>query len=401
MRDRAPIRAFSTAQAKLMRRRLIWLVAICVLGAAAAVFAAYRVSLAPPSLHPRAVQFATAKAELLVDTPASQLATIANGWGELGPPRAASTYALLLYTDAARRAAADAAGIPGKEISVSGPFTYDPSSSPTGFRAYSVPSLIPVDSNYQLVVDIADLEPMLTLYAQAPTAHAAFAIVDRMRTWLLQQVHDQEARVHVAEGLRAVIRPLGPTTGGVVDNTGRMQVMEAAFIVVVVAGGVLMLAVERRRRRGTTSVAPLDILPEKSIGDDWPHTTRPLPWSVAFFLVVLLLVPIDALSLPVHLPLVANPDRVVLVAIALLWLLTLVVVRGAARPRVKLTHVHVAALAFLGLCCVGVGLNAHDLGNHQEVIPVLKKLLLLTSFIFFFVIAASVIRPGEVPHFIG
>ena len=373
------------------------LTAVCLLGAAAAVLSAFRVSLDPPALRARATQFSVAKAELLVDKQPSFLVDGTNDWELPLPGRAALTDAMFLQSDAVRAAAADAAGISGREVAVSGPFTdwLQPSTIPTS--PSPAPGPIRVDTNYRLLVDVAQFEPTITLYGQAPSTRAALAIVENARSMLIQHVAELEATTPVPSQFRVALRPLGPPTGGVVDPTGQAQLIAAVFLVVVLLGGGLVLAADRSHRP-RSPVPALDPLADPGAGDDWPNTHRLLPWSIAGFLVMLFLVPIDALSLPVHLPLDSTPDRALLIAIALLWLATLAAASGAARPRVTLTGPHVAVFAFVGLCCVGVALNARALTNAQEVVPVLKKLVLLASFVVFFVIVASVIRPREVPR---
>jgi hypothetical protein len=174
------------------------------------------------------------------------------------------------------------------------------------------------------------------------------------------------------------------------------------FCLVLILGCSLLLAVERRRvrtRRELRTIALGELGTDSAEADDWPHTRRLMPWTMAAFVAMIFLVPIDSMSLPIHLPLDSKPDRVVLVAIGLLWISTLAVVSGAARPRLQVTRVHVAILVFVILCFSGVALNGHELAINQELTPVLKKLLLLVSFVVFFVIAASVLRPREVPRF--
>jgi O-antigen ligase len=50
--------------------------------------------------------------------------------------------------------------------------------------------------------------------------------------------------------------------------------------------------------------------------DIWPHTDRLLPWGVAGFITMLMLVPFDAISLPITLPMDAKLDRPVLAVLA-------------------------------------------------------------------------------------
>lgn len=364
------------------------------------MFVAYRVSLSPLALHPREVQFSAATADVLVDTPVSQLGDQRED-GQLNKVIHLSiTYGLLLKTGAARLVAARAAGIPGKEISVSGPFNFLIGRTNHPVVGPQIANPVPVDSDYRLVVDVDGRHPMVSLYAQAPTTRAAVAIVDSMRTFLIRSVAGQEAKFALPTLFRGVVRPLGATTGGVVDPGARIQLLGFVFCLVFALGGSLLLARRRRRLHGPARLALGQLGDGSADGDNWPHTRRPLPWAIAGFVAMLFLVPVDAISLPIHLPLNSKPDRVVLVAIGLLWVSTLAVVSGAARPRLRMTRAHFAILVFVGVCLASVAFNGHELAVNQEVTPVLKKLLLLASLVGFFVIAASVIRPREVPQFI-
>jgi O-antigen ligase len=140
---------------------------------------------------------------------------------------------------------------------------------------------------------------------------------------------------------------------------------------------------------------------EAAAGEDmWPHTRRVLPWSLAVFVGAIFLLPFESISLPVSLPVGSTADRVLLIAIAGLWVVTLWIVEGPARPRIRLTRVHLLALAFFGLCCLGIGLNGHELAINQEVVPTLKKLGIVFSLVMFLIVASSVLRPREVASFL-
>ena len=379
-----------------------WLTGIALLGLAAAVLVTYRVSLHPLGLQPRAVQFSVAKAEVEIDTPVTQLGDERQNAQLSMIAHLAEPDALFLQTDMARRVAATAAGVPGKEISVSGPFNVLLNQTNRAVTGPTITNPAPVAANYRLLVDFDGWHPMVSLYAQAPTTRAAIAIVDSMRQLLARYVAHQETVYPLAPQFRAVVRWLGPATAGVVDPGATLQLMALVFGLVLVAGVSLMLAVERRRvRRLTGALDPaLGRFEEDRALDDWPHTPRLLPWAMAAFVAMIFLVPVDAMSLPIHLPLNSKPDRVVLVAIALLWFSTLALVSGAARPRLEFTKVHFAVFGFVAICFASVALNGRALAVNQDVSAVLKKLLLLISFVVFFVIASSVLRPREVPRFI-
>jgi hypothetical protein len=189
-----------------------------------------------------------------------------------------------------------------------------------------------------------------------------------------------------------------------VGSGARWQLMIFVFVLVLALGMSLLAARRNRQRTATADRADepaLDRLDEEPPprSDDWPHTKRVLPWALAGFMAMLFLVPFDAIDLPVSLPLNSSLDRPVLVALATLWLLTLAIVSGSARPRLKLTRVHFAVFAFFGLCCLGVALDGHALASMDEVSLVVKKLALLASYIVFFIVVASVIRPREAPRY--
>ncbi len=377
---------------------------VLALAALAALLVGYRPSLAPPALHSRNVAMGAAEAQLLVDTRGSQVVEIQPAAIDNNALAAqlAVTYALYLQSDHASAALGQAVGLHGQSVAASGPFTLLLGRENFGPQLPTPPNPILVDHGYRLLLDVDGERPMLSIYGQAPTVAAAVKLVDTARALLIAHVRSEQSR-QPASKETVLVRPLGPTTGGLVGSQARWQLMGLAFVLVALLGTSLVLA--RRSRgtrlaRGRERVAALDRLEdEPPDSDDWPHTTRVLPWALAGFLVMLFLVPFDAIQLPVSLPLSSTLDRPVLIALAGLWLVTLAIVSGAARPRVRLTRVHFAVLAFFGIACVGVALNGGALASMDEVSLVVKKLALLASYILFFFVVASVIRPREVPRY--
>lgn len=129
-------------------------------------------------------------------------------------------------------------------------------------------------------------------------------------------------------------------------------------------------------------------------GDDWPHTKRLLPWSLACFVAMLWLLPFDSIQLPVSLPLDAKLDRPFLLAIVALWALSLTAARTSSRLRLSPIHyafagfVLIAVLSLVQGADITVRLGEFELG--------VRKLALLLSYVVLFVVVASAIRPGEV-----
>lgn len=378
--------------------------AILLIAILAATLVGFRPSLSPPALHPRELALGAAQAEVLVDTQDSQLDAIppASTDGIKSAAQLAVNYALFLQSDHATAVIGEAVGLHGRSIAASGPFTLLLGRETFTTKRPTPPDPILVDHDYRLLLDVDGERPMLTLYAQAPNVHAARTLVEAARALLKRHVQEQPAHAP-ANGETVVLRELGPVVGGTVGSGARWQLMAFVFLLILALGASLLWARRARRLRGaraTAAVAELDRLDdEPPHSDDWPHTTRVLPWALAGFMVMLFLTPFDAIKLPVSLPLSSTPDRPVLIALVMLWLLSLTIVSGAARPRLRLTSVHFAVLALFGVCCAGVALNGHALANMDELSLVGKKLALLASYIVFFFVVASTIRPREVPRY--
>jgi hypothetical protein len=371
---------------------------LVALAALAALLAAYSPSLSPLGLHPRGLTMCAAKAKVLLYTSAIGSAPTTISPETKGDTylaaQSAVQYDLYLQSNEATSTIARDIGLPNQRVVASGPFTLLlglgnlPHQQPPDPRG--------LNHSYRLLLDVDGATPVLTIYGQAPSARAAIELVDTARNVLTKHVIGQETLARREAGEAAIVRPLGPTTGGLVDPGVQWQLMAFVFDLVLALGGSLLYALRLRDRR--PSAESLDMLDDESLaGDDWPHTKRVLPWGLAGFLAMLFLVPFQSIELPGG----ANLDRPLLVALALLWFCTLALVSGAARPRVKLTGVHFAVFAFFALCCLGVALNGGALANMDEIGLAAKKLALLLSYIVFFVIVASVVRPREVPRYVA
>jgi polysaccharide biosynthesis protein PslJ len=130
----------------------------------------------------------------------------------------------------------------------------------------------------------------------------------------------------------------------------------------------------------------------------WPRTTWLLPWLLATFLVMLWLTPFDNVNLPISLPLDASLDRPLLGVMFVLWLLALSGAVGFGRLRSS--GVHRALAVFAVIAMTSILLNHDVLARFGELDTAMKKLVLLFSYGFFFVIAASVLRSAEAPRYV-
>jgi hypothetical protein len=157
------------------------------------------------------------------------------------------------------------------------------------------------------------------------------------------------------------------------------------------------------RRPGVTRTRPygVDSSPAPAAittNDNWPHTRRPLPWLLAGFLVMIFLVPFDAIIFKVHMPANATFDRVFLMLMIGVFVVSRTV-NERKGPRRRLTPVEIAMLVFGGLALLSIVLNIDRIYQQNELSFVNKQLSQLIAYgAFFFVVIAS-IRPEEVPAF--
>lgn len=220
------------------RRRLVALGAF--VAAIAAMLSVYTVSLFPPGLHSRTNVFATATTQLLVDTPDSAFADLAN---EMTPLETrASVFARFLATPAALELIARDAKLPLDSIEAEGPYDINlpvVEQEPTADKRSS--QILGEGALYRLRFENNPVLPIVAVFAQAPTKSEAVALANVVPRALRTYVQRIQARQGTPLERRVVIRKLGDATGGVVNAGANVQI--AALVFLVVFGGWCMLLI--------------------------------------------------------------------------------------------------------------------------------------------------------------
>lgn len=138
----------------------------------------------------------------------------------------------------------------------------------------------------------------------------------------------------------------------------------------------------------------------RSRADDWPRTGRALPWMIAAFIAMLWLIPFDTIQLTVSLPFDLHLDRIVLPFILLGWGLVFAGRRRGA-IRIRLTPIHAAIGAFVLVAFLSVLVNATPLTHALLLKDTIKQLLLLCSYVMFFLVITTTVRATEVRAFLN
>jgi O-antigen ligase len=253
-------------------------------------------------------------------------------------------------------------------------------------------SILIADRPYRLEVQARPFTPILDVYTHAPTVAAATRLADAGIVELqarLQALAD-EAGVAPERGL--AVRQLGTTRGSVVNAGMARGVAVITFLLVLaLVGAALWFATHEPRARPAGPVRA---------DDPWPHTTRLTPWMFAICLGMVWLLPFHAIMLKVSAPIDISLDRIVLPAVVAVWLLAFAV-GGSVAPRFRITRIHIAVGGFVTVACLSVILNAGSLNQTMELDLAMKRLPLLISYVFVFVIASSAVRGEEVRAFLS
>jgi hypothetical protein len=235
----------------------IAVVAVLLVAFLAGVSTVYRIGTG--GLTKRSHQFGAAQSQILIDSPRSSLVDLT----QETPPLAtrAAVYTQFMRSNAVKEAISKASGIPADLIVAQGPYTTAGGSQnlprPSEARANEVRS---EGRGYRLVFDYQQDLPIVSIYAQAPTAKSAIKLaagtVAGVRAYIAQLEKEQNIPAHA----QTQIRELGSAEGGTV-NSGADPIMAVlAFVGIAIAGlgGILALTAIARGLQRLSRTAAAD-----------------------------------------------------------------------------------------------------------------------------------------------
>jgi hypothetical protein len=165
----------------------------------------------------------------------------------------------------------------------------------------------------------------------------------------------------------------------------------------------VVLVPSRPPRRGgkhKRALPPAEPPAPQPVGlDDWPHTTRLIPWLLAAFMAMVFLIPIDATEVKIHLPVDSKPDRFVIAAMLGALIVQTLVNRSGRRPRRRMTVVTAAVLTFGALVLTSVLVNADTIYRLGQLTFAEKALSQVLAYIGFYLIVATQVRRSEIRAF--
>jgi capsular polysaccharide biosynthesis protein len=223
----------------LWRRK--WLVAIgALLAAIAATLSVSTVSLFPPSLTSRTNAFATGSTQMLVDTPSSAFANLAE---EVEPLNTrASVFSRFLTSPIAIGMIARQAQLPADAIEGQGPYEQNVplfEQEPTAEKRSS--QIVGERALYRLRFENNPNLPIITVYAQAPTTDGATRLANAVPAAMSAYIRRIQNAQHTPAKRRVEIRQLGSATGGVVNAGANVQIALLVFFVVLIGWCLLLI----------------------------------------------------------------------------------------------------------------------------------------------------------------
>jgi hypothetical protein len=313
-------------------------------------------------------------------------------------------YGSLMTTTPALEAIGERAGVPADQISGISRTTADVTIALTEQGSEERASQIRASrAPYRLETQAEPGEPILAIYAEAPSFEAAQGLANAAVTGMGDYLRDLAREQGFPEAEVPQLQQLGSPRGGVTNGKARIVIAGLTFVTAFGLSFMLLLLAGRRLRRGEGREAAPAPEPRSRLtgraAADWPRTSRLLPWSIAGLITMIWLTPFDRLQLSISTPIDLTLDRLVLPVVAAIWLIAFAAGPGAA-PRLRITRVHVAICAYLACAFLSVVLEARALNQSGELMLSLKKLPLLVSYLSIFVIVASSVRRTEVPAFL-
>jgi len=370
------------------------------------------------SLQPRQIQIAAAATHVLVDSPDSWILDQRARTPDFESlSKRAHVFGNLIASVPVRERIARRIGVPVDDIAAVSRLTAGlPATMREPDSEQRVNQIVLSKKRYRIETQSDPARPILHIYTQAPTAPEAERLADFAVVALREQLHDLAVREDVARSRRPIVEELGPARGEVINGGTTIQISGLTFLVVFsITCGLLLLSIRVRmgwaasaREPSPDKPSPRRLAPvanavdgncgHASAGGDWPRTTRVLPWLVAWFMVILWLVPFNTTELRATLPFDLTFDRLVLPVIVGVWALALAA-GGRAVPRVRITWIHGAVASFAAVVCLGVVVDAHYLNQTLEFSGSTKKLTLIVSYLVLLLMVSSIVRVVEVPAF--
>jgi hypothetical protein len=234
---------------ELFRLRLA--VVVCLsLATFAALLLSYKVSVFPPKIESRSLEIASARTDVLVDTPLSTVLDLRQGASDIeGMTNRAVLIGNVMVSPPVLAYIGRRADIPPDIIQTQTPLTADfPRPLAAAGEEKHTSDLFKSTDQYRLNIQANPTVPILQILAEAPNAAAAAtlanAAVDGLRDYLAAQARTQSTPID--DQVR--LSQLGRADGRVINGGVRWQIAMLTFLIIFALSAATAVFVARVRR---------------------------------------------------------------------------------------------------------------------------------------------------------
>jgi hypothetical protein len=228
---------------RLWHTRVVVVVSVLV-ATLAAVSSAYRISLSPPRVTPRAIGMATASTQVLIDNPESIVLDLNVGSYQLSQmAQSATLIGNIMVSPAVQQDIAKRVGIPVGLLQTSAPATPQFPQAITTPHNRKTTDLLASNDQYRINVQANPTVPILDIYTEAHSPALAKALANAAVSGLRDYLSAFRQSVPVKQQVR--IEQLGAAQGGAVTGGLRVEVLGLVFFFALIVTCILGLLVER------------------------------------------------------------------------------------------------------------------------------------------------------------
>jgi hypothetical protein len=206
----------------------------------AGIAAGHKVSLLPPSLESRSIEFGAASTQVLVDAEKSPLVDIARDIDPLSSR--AAVYTRLVESAPVKREIAELSGVSPDTIVIA---TKSPA---TGVRTAQEPvaeerasELAGQGRAQRLLFEVEEDLPVIQISAQAPTGEAAITLANSAAAGLSRYINQLQVEQEVPPRRSIAVRQLGEASGGLVNGGANRMLALLIALVAMIAWCMLLL----------------------------------------------------------------------------------------------------------------------------------------------------------------
>jgi hypothetical protein len=224
---------------ELWHRRVV-VVASLLIAAVVAMASAYRFSLSPPALQPRAIGMAAASTQVLVDNPNSIVLDLDQGSYQLQQmAQSATLLGNVMVSPAVRQGIARRVGVPAELIRTTAPATPQFPQAITRPQIRKTTDLLASNNQYRINVQPNPTVPIVDIYTEAHSVSMAKALANAAVESLRDYLNGLAGGAPTRQNVR--IEQLGTAEGGAVTGGLRAEVIALVFLFAfVISSGVLL-----------------------------------------------------------------------------------------------------------------------------------------------------------------